>query len=183
LLGKDWIKGDCHMKSILVWSLILLVSAIASLVVGSIAVSCISDGKPCDATQRVTGIITDSKVAINGSEKEPNWVINIWFNQRPHWDLTVWFSYEVNGIRYTGKQQWYTVSNYKEKAQTERLYYLPGKIQNVYYAPSNPTRSLIEPAKLTIKMSDVGFISSGVAGVVVGAGICVFARHRKWIMR
>jgi hypothetical protein len=171
------------MKSVLVWILILLVSTIASQVVGGVAVACVSDSKACDATQRVMGIVTDSKIAINGSEKEPNWNVNVWLDERPHWDLTVWFSYEVNGRKYTGQQQWYTISNYKEKAQTERLDYLPGKMQQVYYAPSNPTRSLIEPAKLTIKESDSGFIASGVAGVMGGAAMWVVAWRRKWIMR
>lgn len=168
------------MKTWSLWILIFVVSAVASWVAGSVAAICTNEGKTRYTTQQVMGIITYSKVAINGSEKQPGWNVSVWFDERPHWDLTVWFSYEVNGRIYSGKQQWYTDSNYIKNAHMERLNYLPGKKQSVYYDPSYPTRSLIEPTKLSMKESDAEFIASGVGGLLGGTGLLVIAWRRRW---
>ena len=131
---------------------------------------------------RVNGTITNSKVAINGRDEPPNWSFNFFFViMRPHWDITVVFTYAVNGAQYTAEQRWYTSVNDETEARKEQLNYLTGETVIVNHDPQNPARAVIEPAKPTMKESNVNLIARVVGSILAMVGVLILAwRLLEW---
>lgn len=130
---------------------------------------------------QVRGIITDSKVAINGRDEPPNWIITNWFEGRPHWDITGRLTYVVYGVQCTAEQRWYSSSNDRAGAQEERLRYLAGESVTVYYNLENPTRAVIESAKPARKESDVEFTAKCAGSVLGVLGTLILAWRLGWL--
>ena len=102
--------------------------------------------------------------------------------------LQVKFAYEVEGQRYSGKQElpespssgWCGWSCEDEKIELELKYYAPGTPMTVRYDPSNPGESLIHPKGWPVGWLLLAIIS-GLA--VPGAPITFFVRMRRGIQR
>ena len=108
------------METVLVTLLSFVVAGLAYGIAGVVASGYSSTDESRDARShwpQVRGIITDSKVAINGRDEPPNWVTTNWSEVRPHWEITVRFTFVVNEVQYAGEQRWYTSSNDKAGVQ------------------------------------------------------------------
>jgi hypothetical protein len=128
----------------LFWILVFVVPVLASWVARGVASQYYSKDENRAVRSRwlqVSGIITDSNVAINGRDERPNWNMSLWFHgERPHWYITVTFTYVVKGVQCAGAQRWYTRSNDKVGAQEELLEYLAGETVIVHHNQTPPGR-------------------------------------------
>jgi hypothetical protein len=86
------------------------------------------------------------------------------------WFVTASFVYEVEGVQYSGSQNWYES---KTEAEKGILTYSPGSIINVYYNPDSPGTSVIEPTKVAFTWADYIWALLLVGFLFLGGGISV----------
>ena len=99
------------------------------------------------------------------------------------WGLAVSFFYEVEGVGYTGEQDWRATGGEPE-AEREKRNYAPGKAVTVYHNPVNPSSAVVEQKGLEHWVYMVVAFGSlfGLAGVAVlcmGVGTVILGGVRR----
>jgi len=90
-----------------------------------------------------------------------------------NWFLTASFVYKIEGVQYSGFQNWYES---KTEAEKDKLKYPPGSIIDVYYNPDSPSSSLIEPSKVAFTWADYIWVLLLAGFLFLGSGIgAIFA--------
>ena len=85
-----------------------------------------------------------------------------------NWFVIVSFVYEIEGVQYSGFQNWYES---KAEAEKGKLKYSPGSVINVYYNPDSPGTSVIEPKKVAFMWVDYIWVLLLTGFLFLGSGM------------
>ena len=96
--------------------------------------------------------------------------------------IVVTFEYQVENVRYLGKQDWYVGgSTYGQLVDKEMSEYTIGRIMPIYYNPKNPEEAVINPNLVHIPIIHwIIYVLLLIGGpILIGLGIALSEKARR----